>query len=519
MQTLLERFLKALAVRHTHAFTAGAWYGHPYAGTMWGALRLLGTYGVKASAVRIEDKDKLRELPMPLLAEVSRELLLVKSADDRHVLCERKGKDIAMPAEEFKARWSGAVLTAVAGDRSGEPGIGEHCRRDRLVLTEHIILIAAVVAAAAAAVLRHHGPMVPFVLSLALNTTALYVCYLLVQKTLHTENRLADKLCSLFGRHGCNDLLETKAAKVAGRYGWSECGFGFFAGNLLMLSLWPAEGMACLSATTACALPFTAWSIWYQGRRAKTWCPLCLTVQGLVWAQFFVLLLSGHYAGTAVAQVATTGTIALLAVQALLTAVLVIVTHRTAAAAKSAKEARSELAALRRLKYNPAIFAALWKRQPRYAAGATASALLFGWPQPGKPEITIFSNPYCDPCARMHRRVQVLLDAGFGVRYVFAYFDDELKGANRYIIATYLKTGAEETWRQLSDWYVGGKREGRRFFAGVTDGEARTAAVETELEKHDRWADNSGLDGTPTVLVDGRLLPAGYTVEDLVEIF
>lgn len=518
MQTLLERFLLALGVEHTHTFASEAWRRHPYGGTMWGMMKLLGTYGVKASAVRIADKGKLQELPMPLLAEVSRSLLLVKSADERHVVCEQKGKDVKMTVGEFTDRWSGVVLTAVTDSHPGEPDIESHRRKERFVRMERIVLATAGVTAMAVALSGHHGPMAPFVLSLALNLAALYVCYLLIQETLHAENRLADRLCSLFTPHGCSSLLETKAAKIAGRYGWSECGFGFFAGNLLMLTLWPEGGMICLSAVIACALPFTVWSIWYQGRRAKTWCPLCLTVQGLVWLQFLVLLFSGHYSGTAAAP-ATAEIIVGLAAQALTVAALAAVTHRVTAAAKSAKEAQAEIAALKRLKYDLSVFAGMLERQPRYETGPAASALLFGNPQPGKPEITIFSNPYCDPCARMHRRAQALMDAGFGIRYVFTYFTDELKGANRYIIATYLKEGAERTWRLLSGWYAGGKEEGRRFFTGVTDEEACAAAVDAELEKHDRWADRTGLDATPKVIVDGRPLPDGYKIEDLIELF
>ena len=63
---------------------------------------------------------------------------------------------------------------------------------------------------------------------LLVNMVGVYISWLLLQKQMHVENRYADKICSLFKQKDCNNVLETKAAKLFGIIGWSEIGFSYF---------------------------------------------------------------------------------------------------------------------------------------------------------------------------------------------------------------------------------------------------------------------------------------------------
>ena len=43
----------------------------------------------------------------------------------------------------------------------------------------------------------------------------------------------------------------------------------------------------------------------------------------------------------------------------------------------------------------------------------------------------------------------------------------------------------------------------------------RVKETEEELEKHWQWRTRTGITATPTILVNGYLLPDGYEIEDL----
>jgi uncharacterized membrane protein len=68
-----------------------------------------------------------------------------------------------------------------------------------------------------------------FSLLLLTNLIGIYICYLLVLKQLRIQSRYADKICTLFSKSDCNNVLESDAAKLWGIFGWSEIGLGYFS--------------------------------------------------------------------------------------------------------------------------------------------------------------------------------------------------------------------------------------------------------------------------------------------------
>jgi hypothetical protein len=119
-------------------------------------------------------------------------------------------------------------------------------------------------------------------LLLLVNCMGAYISYLLVLKQLRIHSRYADKICSLFSRSDCNNVLGTKASKLFGVFGWSEIGLGYFTANVLLLLFLP-DTVSLLVWVNILTLPYTVWSVWYQKAKAKQWCPLCLIVQVLLW--------------------------------------------------------------------------------------------------------------------------------------------------------------------------------------------------------------------------------------------
>jgi protein-disulfide isomerase len=103
------------------------------------------------------------------------------------------------------------------------------------------------------------------------------------------------------------------------------------------------------------------------------------------------------------------------------------------------------------IKADEAVFRAILKKQPAIETNKADSIILFGNPD-AKLWISILTNPFCNPCALMHKRVEKLLD---------------------------------------------------------------NPAIETEFQKHAAWKEKSRLRATPTILVNGYQLPENYKIEDL----
>ncbi|MDR2147021.1 MAG: DsbA family protein, partial [Tannerella sp.] len=140
--------------------------------------------------------------------------------------------------------------------------------------------------------------------------------------------------------------------------------------------------------------------------------------------------------------------------------------------------------------------------------------LIFGNPS-AKLQITILSNPYCNPCARMHKRVEKLLkdtDNQICIEYILSSFNEELESTNRYLIAAALQ---KPDWQQMvSEWFEKGVSQRDEFFKdkGLDMTDPR---MEKEFQRHKRWKEETKLQATPTVLVAGYKLPDNYRIDDL----
>ncbi len=260
--------------------------------------------------------------------------------------------------------------------------------------------------------------------------------------------------------------------------------------------------------------------VWQGGRRydeaavVRQWCVLCLLVQGVVWAGGIAaaLLWQGSLTATAtwVAQLMQWGALAALAV---------VVTHKLAEGTTQARGSLEATYRYRALKADVGVFTALLRRAPYHATSAADSAIVIG-PADAALGITILTNPHCEPCGRMHQRVEQLLQAAgqgqVSVRYIFKSFTEELEESSRFLIAAHQQLPPAEARRVYADWYAGGKYHARAFMARHPQVEAHTPQVEAELARHHAWQARTGLVATPTVLVGGYVLPPEYTLEDLL---
>jgi protein-disulfide isomerase len=168
------------------------------------------------------------------------------------------------------------------------------------------------------------------------------------------------------------------------------------------------------------------------------------------------------------------------------------------------------------IKANEEVFEKLLAQQPFYETSKDDSQVFFGNPNADL-KITIFTNPFCNPCAKMHKRVEAFLQEANGsacVQYIFSSFQPELDFANKYLVATYLQKEQREFERIIADWFENGKSMKGAFFADLNL-DIDDPQVETEFQRHEAWKEKTQLRATPMILVNGYKLPDNYKIEDL----
>lgn len=325
------------------------------------------------------------------------------------------------------------------------------------------------------------------------------------QEKSHSE--YADKICSLFHQKDCNNVLESPGAKIVG-FTWSQIGLGYFTSNILLIITFP-NLINYLAFINIMTLPYTIWSVWYQYKVVSQWCVLCLIVQAVVWVLFIADYIFGYISSPSFEMFH----LLLIAMIYIFPVLLINILSEIIGKANRLEIVTQEF---KSLKGQDEIFEALLKKESHYPVSKNTSQIIFGNPT-ANIEITILTNPHCEPCANMHKRVvDILKDAGdkLCVQYIFSSFSDELLISTRFLIATYLQKEINEAKQIYTYWYKKGKNDYKSYIQTFSY-RLDSHEIDIELQKHEQWKKQHQLMATPTILINGYKLPDRYKIEDI----
>lgn len=507
MTTLLTRIFSVLEVPYTKSFSEKLYKEHPYCYTLYGLQQMLSRYNVKTTAVKLQDKSEMANLDTPFLAEAYNDIVIVKRiATGGKIVYDWYGQEMSSEANDFEKESTGVIMQMFPDESSKEPNYKNHNRTENIVKAECVCIAVLCLLLLTVLGLGNSRSAISIVFVLT-NMIGAAISYLIVRKTLNYDSALADKICQMSKAATCNDVLQSKAAKLFNRYGWGEIGLGYFIVSAITAFVMPNLSNV-QSIYSIIGMLFPVWSLWYQKFKAKMWCPLCLCVLAVLAMQGIIGCYSLSNRGIHIDMVCIQSFTMVGAVYAL----AIMTTCKLVDLLRSRNEAFQTKYQLSQIKYKPTIINTLLNNEQNFDCSSNASNIVFG-NKDANYKLTIMSNPYCQPCAEMHKYLQKLLDAGCQIQYVFNYFSEELSDVNKLLIAAYFQYGAPKAWNVFSEWYAGGKNKQAKFFNKEL--KANSPSVEEEFERHERWRETTGFSATPTLLLNGKTLPNIYNVKDI----
>ena len=497
--------LKELNVPFTLGFANKSYEEHPYKYTFYGIKQLCEKYGIKVQGVHLKDKREITKMPLPIIVDYANDRVLVKRIESNTIIFDIYGEQIRLSIDTFMEMWGGNVLYFLYDENSKEPEYDSHKKNSHFVLLEIIISVLCSLLILILCVHKRFLSSAYDVLLMLTYIVGIALTTLLLMKQLSINNHVLDRVCHSFNNSDCGQLIENNAAKIWGGYSWAEIGFCYFLVNFFCFLI--SHNFDRLIAYLGIfAIPFSIWSVWYQ-KHISQWCPLCLMVQGVIVCQPFLLFMSGAYSTTFSTDLVHAGF--LFSIYSL----TLIIVHKGLPLLKMHKELQQIKWQYNHFRLNDSIFCSLLFSEEKFPC--TGSTLIFG-NSSGKWHITVFSNPYCNPCASMHKTIQKLIDNGnFQIQYIFTSFKPEWNIINKYMIAVYQQLGTVKAWEIYTEWYEYGKLKEEGFFDKFNL-DLSSENVTKEFERHELWRNSTKLDTTPTILVNGHRLPYGYKVEDIL---
>lgn len=504
---IFTSFLRLLKVKHTNSFSNKYFNENPNKYNLFGISSMLSYYGVENKALNLKDKNDIYLLETPFIAHTNTDFVIVEEILAQNIQYIWNDKKLKISTDNFFEMWTGIILMADSDTISAEPDYKKHLREEFLNLGKNGILVSILLFAMFYVFFQNKiYNSVELILLYVINLFGSFIGYLLILKQLRIQSNYGDKICSLFKHGDCNNILESDVAKLFGIIGWSEIGLGYFITNLIVISFLP-EFINWLIILNFFTLPYTFWSIWFQKFKVRQWCVLCLVVQVLLWL-IFILGISFEFYNTNLTFVGLVTMISLYVVFILLVNISISVLSKGIQAEKIRYEINS-------IKATEDVFRILLKQQPYIEIEKNASRILFGNPDSDL-LITIISNPHCNPCAKMHKRIDEFVEQNkyVCIQYIFSSFNKDLDYSNRFLIATYLKKGKDLSKLIFSQWFEQGRYNKDAFFA-QNEVDVNNMEVLQEFKTHEEWINRSGLRTTPTILINGYKLPDNYKIEDM----
>lgn len=511
----LTSVLSELHVKFTNLFAEKLYNEHPNKYNMLGLSQMLSFYHIENIGLKIDPSEKekvISELETPYMPFCGSYYVIVIKKTSQTISYIWNEKKIDVDINSFLDMWSGEILIPEANVDSIEPDYVMHKKNEILQKGINVLLVLSFLVGIA--ISSYVFPslidfQISYILSLIFTGCGLFTCILLLKKQMHIQSTYADKVCTLLKHGDCNNILELEVARFLGIISWSEVGAGYFIGNLIILLYLPAL-IPILFAINIFTLPYTFWSVWYQKTRAKQWCVLCLFVQAILWIIFIIGFSSGE-----LKQLSFNFIDFLLA--CCIYGVSILITHIIANNFTSKKLLESTTQELKSLKTSEGVLQTILSAQTHYPVSKNISKILFG-NKDADILVTILLNPHCNPCAKLHKKIDSLLgekESSLCIQFVLTAFNADLEPSSKALIECYFKYPGKvhEIYRE---WFQSGRFSKDKFFKKYNLLVATDPDVDTEYSKHRAWGKEVQLFATPTVLVNGYVLPNNYEVADLI---
>lgn len=481
---------------------------HPDFPSLNSITESLQRLGVEASAVKVE-KSLLPELEGSFLAYLINDgvsvLVLVhdlKSHDLLISIVADKGKRFQMNRDEFLAQWNGIIVAVDEKHWSFKE------RLQPLKKVVPVVLLAVIFISCFFMGETDIWTSTDFLLSFV----GLSVCSIIVA---HEQgSSVASKFCTEGKHTSCSAVLSSRAAKLPFGIGLSDVGITYFSTLVLYWMAASLSGAMVIAADGAAivallAIPFTLFSVTYQGLVVKKFCPLCLSVVAVLWLQAIALIPYMQNISSGVPA----GSIALIVGVELSLFLLWGMLKSLLKLPRQNRELLRESVTFRR---SYQLFLP-WFSQAQPLELGNIPELQLG--NPNAPlKLLAISNPMCDPCAAAHRVYELLMEKYPGQLHLSIRFFVPLEDLNdpRMVVAARLmELSTELTEKTLSvavnQWY-----NAQTYGAWIKEwGMPTKAKSEAVLIAQKGWCLSNGIDQAPTILVNGKVIPHFYQPSDL----
>ena len=520
----VNQLVKLLRINVTQKTIEETVLSHPDYPSMLVVSDCLREWKVENAALRLSP-DVIAEIPTPFVTFISNDFKIITAISDHKVwYLDEDGRPQYFERSFFVESWGGVVLLAESNDLAGEKQYKtkKTVENAQLWLTPTLLFMAIVATTGVVALFsanRATALSYAFGGLLVCKLLGIVVASLLLWYEIDKYNPALQKICGNSGKKtNCEAILNSNQSKVFAWLSWSEVGFFYFMGGFLSLLLF-SETINLMAWLNVLALPYILFSIGYQAFVAKEWCPLCLTVQALLFMEFTFAFSGNLYSypySLNQANFMSAAFLMSIGKNILLFLLPVLVWYFFKPQLQGANEGKNHKYELARLKNSVEIFNAILNKQDGLVQSAHGLGVMIGNPSATNTIIKV-CNPYCSPCSEAHQELEKLLSGNVKVQIIYNasnYDFDITQHPAKHFLAISEQADRNQLLQVLHDWYADKNKDYEAFAVKhPVNGELEAQSV--KIEAMYEWCNANSITHTPTYFYNGRRLPSLYKLGDL----
>ncbi|WP_137904530.1 vitamin K epoxide reductase family protein [Chryseobacterium sp. 2VB] len=257
---------------------------HPETPSLLAFSDALGFFGIPNGAFMIDfqDFDHLPETFLTILDIGNGHLILsyIEKKEQSVLYTDHEGVQKTISIPEMESLWTGAVLAAENN--------GEITKPSNVFYNK---LLPAFIFCAVFVVLYFIGGW--FISGFgAITMVGLLLAFEAIKTELGLESGFSAQFCDGNEKSSCSQIINSEKGKIAG-FKLSDLSVFLFGIQLFSLLVFNKElinnyyfliGFSLLGC-----IPFTLYSVYFQMKVEKKWCPICLSIIGVIYAQLIYL--------------------------------------------------------------------------------------------------------------------------------------------------------------------------------------------------------------------------------------
>jgi uncharacterized membrane protein len=527
-EEVVIRLCKTLEVPVTIKTITKTLNDHPDYPSLLSISDTCSDFGIKNLSLQIKEYKKLLELPCPFLVQIKEEELkddffsIVYHLNAEYVVwfSPKKHKKERIPFHKFIKEFTGYVQLYEKDETAGEKNYvqNSHKEKQEIFLKNSLILAFPLLLCfiGVYSIVSHglSASLFPIIYTIFLLCGSIMGIMILLYE-LNQYNPLLKKVCSRGHKTNCAAILQSKGSEIFG-IRWSIIGISYFIGTLIVLMSggivnYPLLGIA--SWLNVLALPYTVYSVYYQAKVVKQWCPMCLTIQALLILLFIISILGDFFSMNFHISIA-------FLVQFIISMLIVfLASFILIPYMNKFKTTKIYQHDLQLLKYDINLFKALLARQKIVLESTEGLGITVGNLE-GKIHLIKVCNPYCGACSMAHSEIDKLLESNSEIRLQIIFTSSALENdlSNR-LVKTFLaiSSGAldGDVRKALDEWYLSKKKDYEVFSAQYPIENEILKKQLPKIESMRNWCNKMEIAYTPTFFINNYQLPEIYTFQDL----